>query len=286
VLVGNAGANVLSGLAGNDVYVVQAGDTVVEGLNQGTDTVRSDASYVLGANIENLVLTGTGDIDGTGNMLANAITGNSGNNRLDGGAGADILTGSEGDDTYVVDNAADKVIETLTLAQNGGIDTVESSATYAITPLANIDNLTLTGAGNINGTGNALANIITGNSGNNSINGGSGDDTLFGGIGSDTLLGWKGADTFLYTNMNEAGDTITDFTKGVGGDILKLDDLLDGLGYAGSDPFAEGFLSFDQVGANTQVRVDTNGGGDSFQTLVTLTNVALTQADVINYADV
>ncbi|MBR0556583.1 calcium-binding protein [Ciceribacter sp. L1K23] len=101
-LNGGAGADTMTGGAGNDTYVVDnAGDVVVEALNGGTDTVRAGRSYTLGANIENLVLTGTGNFAGTGNDLANTLSGNTGNNTLTGLAGNDTLNGNAGNDTLL-----------------------------------------------------------------------------------------------------------------------------------------------------------------------------------------
>jgi Ca2+-binding RTX toxin-like protein len=99
-----AGNDRLVGGLGNDTYIIDAtGDTVTEALNAGTDTVQSAISYTLGANVENLALTGVSDLTANGNTLANFITGNSGNNLIDGGVGADTVNAAGGNDTVVYD---------------------------------------------------------------------------------------------------------------------------------------------------------------------------------------
>ncbi|MBI3107832.1 MAG: hypothetical protein HYY95_20070, partial [Candidatus Rokubacteria bacterium] len=123
VLIGNAAANVLNGGsgadtmaggAGNDTYVVDnAGDVVTEAAGKGTDTVQASLSYTLGANVENLTLTGSTAINATGNALGNTLTGNAAANVLAGGAGADVLSGGRGNDTYRFDRGtgADRIVE-------------------------------------------------------------------------------------------------------------------------------------------------------------------------------
>ncbi|HEY0312051.1 MAG TPA: M10 family metallopeptidase C-terminal domain-containing protein [Allosphingosinicella sp.] len=118
LLDGGAGADAMSGGMGNDVYIVDnIGDLVTETAGQGNDTVKASISYTLGANVENLILTGTA-ADGTGNELANTLTGNAASNHLNGGAGddrlvggdgVDILTGGTGADVFVAEINATKV---------------------------------------------------------------------------------------------------------------------------------------------------------------------------------
>ncbi len=178
------------GGTGNDTYVVDnAGDLVIENVGEGTDLVKSSITYTLTDNVENLTLTdptpnsglAPANIDGTGNVLDNIIIGNSGNNTLDGGAGVDALAGGTGNDTYIVDNFADAVTELA----GAGTDSVFASADYALSD--NVENLTLTGAANINATGNTLDNTLTGNSADNLLSGLAGNDTLIGEAGNDTL---------------------------------------------------------------------------------------------------
>jgi Ca2+-binding RTX toxin-like protein len=214
-LNGGTGADNLYGGLGNDTYIVDdVGDVITENLNQGTDLVQSSITYTLasGNNVENLTLTGTTAINGTGNELNNSITGNAANNTLTGGAGNDTLNGGLGTDTliggvgndvYVVDNVGDIITENL----NQGTDTVSVNFTYTLASGNNVENLTLTGTTAINGTGNELNNSITGNAANNILTGGLGNDTLNGGVGADTLIGGVGDD--IYT-VDNAGDTITE----------------------------------------------------------------------------
>jgi Ca2+-binding RTX toxin-like protein len=101
-LNGGAGADNMAGGTGNDTYFVDdAGDVVTEAANAGTDTVNAAVSYLLGANLENLVLTGSNAINGTGNDAANTLTGNAGANRLSGLNGNDSLSGGAGNDTLI-----------------------------------------------------------------------------------------------------------------------------------------------------------------------------------------
>ncbi|WP_369990159.1 M12 family metallo-peptidase [Pseudomonas xanthosomatis] len=255
VLRGGGGADTLIGGLGNDTYYVDSSDDVI--IETGTspkeiDNVFSSVDWALGDNLENLTLTGTDNLNGTGNALNNRITGNDGDNVLDGGEGIDTLIGGKGNDTYVVDNLRDVVIE----GANAGIDTVRASVNWTLG--ANFENLTLTGLDNLNGTGNALNNVIIGNAGNNTLNGGAGndvldggagDDILIGGLGTDTLTGGAGADRFVFNLLSEIGlgnkgDVITDFNGDEGDriDLTKIDAnvLLKGVNaftFIGSDDF-------------------------------------------------
>jgi Ca2+-binding RTX toxin-like protein len=113
LLDGDIGADAMFGGAGNDVYFLDdAGDLVFENLNQGTDAVFATVSQTLSANVETLVLQGSGNLSGTGNALANSIYGNSGDDTLNGGAAADLLMGNAGNDTFVfnVGQGTDDVI--------------------------------------------------------------------------------------------------------------------------------------------------------------------------------
>ncbi len=214
-LDGGAGADILIGGAGDDLYLVDnLGDSLVENTSEGTDTVQSSVSFSLASlpNIENVVLTGTANINATGNAAANRLIGNDGanaldagggNDLLDGGAGADTMIGGAGDDIYVVDNVGDAINESA----GGGVDTVIASVSFDISGQANLENIALSGIANLNATGNGSDNVLTGNGGANILTGGAGNDTLDGSYGADTLIGGSGNDAYFVDN---AGDTVVE----------------------------------------------------------------------------
>lgn len=228
-LDGGTGNDTLQGGAGNDTYYLDSlSDVIIENLNEGTDTIYTASSYTLSNNLENIVLTGSGNINATGNAANNLMIGNAGNNILDGGTGADTMSGGLGDDTYVVDNASDIVTENT----NAGNDTVQSYIHYVMA--GNLENAQILGAAALSLLGNTLDNIITGNSGNNIINGGEGNDSIDGGAGNDTLHGGAGNDTFyidssgdvVVENLNEGIDTVMTSASFVMGPDIENAQLL------------------------------------------------------------
>ncbi|HYD18363.1 MAG TPA: type I secretion C-terminal target domain-containing protein, partial [Patescibacteria group bacterium] len=179
-------------------------------------------------------------------------------------------------DTYYIDAAGDRVTETLT----GGVDLVHASATHTLGGY--VDNLTLEGIANLNGTGNALNNVMTGNAGNNQLRGVVGNDTLDGGAGRDVLTGGAGADVFKFSAATAyigAPDTVADFSTRLG-DSIDISDLL-----TGYDPLSATlgeFVDFRTVGRTTQLWVDADGSGTGaeFVQIATLNKVTnLTDED-------
>lgn len=208
-LDGGIGSDVMNGSTGNDVYIVNStGDVVNEFFLGGTDRVESSVAYTLGSYQENLTLTGSGVINGTGNGSANTIIGNGANNllsglgandsmeggagtdTLDGGTGSDTMKGGSGNDRYLLDVATDVVTELA----GEGTDTVVAGFTYTLT--TNVEKLDQFAAvGNVNGTGNASNNTLTSNNSNNTLLGLAGADSFFASGGDDTIQGGDGADT-------------------------------------------------------------------------------------------
>lgn len=235
-LDGGTGADILTGGLGDDTYAIDdVGDIIVEGTDEGIDTVATTlSSTTLADNLENLIFVGTGNAGLAGNSAANQIEGGAGNDTLNGNAGADILTGMGGDDLYMVDNSGDIVVEVA----GDGIDTVSTQINYELT--AHVENLILTGSATA-GFGNAEGNEITGNALDNDIRGVAGDDTLSGAEGADTLLGGDGNDVVSGGNGN-------DLVVGHGGnDTLDGDAGADSIYGYNDDDLARGGLGNDLI---------------------------------------
>jgi Ca2+-binding RTX toxin-like protein len=220
---GGSGNDTYSGGSTNDLISGNGGNDSLSGLD-GDDTING----------------------GTGN---DTLIGGNGNDMLDGGTGNDSMIGGAGDDTYIVDSSSDVVNETV--AGSGGVDLIQSSVTYSLGIGSNVENLTLTGAENINGTGNELNNVIIGNTGNNTLTGGDGNDSLVGGDGNDSLAGGVGNDSL------DGGAGIDTLDGGDGNDSL--------LGGAGNDSLAGGAGNDTLDGGAGN---DTLSGGDGNDTLV------------------
>jgi Ca2+-binding RTX toxin-like protein len=253
-LDGGAGADAMSGGAGNDTYFVDnAGDAVIENAGQGTDTVNSTAHFGLSANVENLVLQGSADLQGYGNGQANTLTGNTGNNLLDGGAGADTMSGGAGNDVYFVDNAGDTVVENA----NAGTDAVFATVSYTLA--ANVEALVLQGTGNLSGAGNSQNNNIYGNSGNNTLNGDA---------GADVLMGNAGNDTFVFNVGQANGDIVVDFA----GNGAAAGDSLQFVGYGPGATFTNIDAAHWQINYN---------GGASHEIITFMNGASVDPSDFI-----
>lgn len=256
-LDGGRGADAMTGLGGDDTYVVDnAGDRTVEagGTAGGIDTVLASVSTVLAGFVENLTLTGTAALNGTGNGLANRLTGNAGANVLDGRGGGDTMAGGSGDDLYFVDALGDRVVETV----GQGRDLVRSTVSYALAAGQEIERLFTTGdagTGAINLSGNEFGNAIRGNAGAN---------ILAGKLGADTLTGLGGTDSFLFNSglSTRNVDHITDFS--VRDDTIRLDDAVFTqlrVGTLASNLFKDVGLAGARADADDRILYDHRSGG-------------------------
>jgi Ca2+-binding RTX toxin-like protein len=240
-----------TGTSGNDTFTVDSPfDTIAEAAGGGIDTVLSNVTYFLPANVENLTLTGSSNINATGNSLNNTLTGNSGNNSLNGNGGQDTLIGAAGDDTYLLGTNAANC--TVVEAAGEGTDTVQSAVTYTLA--ANVENLILTGNSFINGTGNAADNTLTGNSR---------DNVLDGGLGADLLIGGEGTDTYVIDNVNDTIIETGGHTDRVSSYVsYTLPDLVETITLLGSDPIsATGNAQNNSIDSYTNTAANTLSGG-------------------------
>lgn len=149
------------------------------------------------------------------------LTGTNANDFISNKVGVnETMRGGGGDDTYIVWDQWDKVVENA----GSGIDTTVTWRNSTITLAPNVENLLFETTGNSTGIGNELNNILRGGVGTERLEGRNGNDVIVGGQGPDKLYGGSGSDTFVYTSLKDAKDTIGDFTKGV--DKLDLRALM------------------------------------------------------------
>jgi len=287
VLNGGGGADDLQGGGGNDNYLVDnAADAITELAGRGIDRVQSSVSFRLAANVEDLELTGTSAINGTGNDLVNRILGNAARNVLDGGAAADLLQGGEAGDLYLISAVGDhpqaEFIDTglsgidevriaaaagsfLLFAGDTGIEQVVIGSGTAVAPVT-------TGRGAVNVNAAAVTNglLLVGNDGNNAIVGTALADRFQSRLGNDTLTGGSGADTFLFNTTPDAAgnrDLITDYQPGV--DRIQLKgSIFVGAGAAGTTLAAGVFVAapgaISGLDTNDRIILNTTTGLLSF----------------------
>ncbi|MDQ0462607.1 Ca2+-binding RTX toxin-like protein [Caulobacter ginsengisoli] len=221
LLDGGIGADAMTGGSGDDTYYVDdLGDTAVEAGGQGTDVVHAALSWVLGANLETLILDGSANIDGTGNTGANTLMGNAGANTLNGADGDDLVKGGDGNDSLIGGNGNDMLVG------GNGTDDLDGSGDNDILNGGVGDDTLYGGSGNdqLDGgadndtlNGGIGADTLTGGAGTDILNGGDGNDVLDGGTGADAMAGGLGDDSFY---VDDLGDTATE-NSGEGIDIVR-----------------------------------------------------------------
>jgi Ca2+-binding RTX toxin-like protein len=254
------------------------------------DLVKASVDSTLGAHVENLKLTGTASIDGTGNELANTITGNAASNTLSGGAGDDKLLGNDGDDALFGGSGND------VLAGGNGGDALYGGTGKDAVYAGDGGDKAHGGSGDDRLYGGAGNDALSGGSGRDALYGGAGRDKLSGGAGADKLHGGGGADMFIFTPLKDstvaaAGrDTIFDFSRKEGDRIdLKGIDASTTAGgnqafsFIGADTFSKtaGELRYERKDGGTYVYGDVNGDGKADFSIRIDSAIDFTKADFL-----
>ncbi|EHK75328.1 Hemolysin-type calcium-binding protein [Sinorhizobium meliloti CCNWSX0020] len=311
-------ADTMIGSSLDDTFMGLGGRDTING-GAGVDTVRYDRDVARGATkgvsinlttgvaidsfgsqdalsgIENVRATNFKDSI-VGSSVSNFLRAFAGGDTLDGGAGGDVMRGGSGDDTYFVENTGDLVDES---SDNGaGLDIVRSSISFSLGNIAavkgNVENLGLQGSNAIDGTGNALNNVLVGNGKANTLNGEAGNDTLIGGLGNDTLVGSTGLDTYFFnTALNAASnvDTVNGFS--VADDTIRLENgiftAIVGTGVLTATQFvsnttgladdADDRIIYDSNTGKLLYDSDGNAAGGSVHFATVDTNLGITAAD-------
>jgi len=315
-LHGGAGADDLQGRGGDDIYIVDnIGDGISELINGGNDRVESSVSFTLPANVEDLLLSGTAAINGTGNALANRITGNGARNVLLGAGGADQLNGGDGGDLYLVSAAGEHLQAEFGDSGPNGIDEVRFAATSGTLTLyagdTGVEQVVLgsgtataavtVGKDAIHVNAAAVLNplVLGGNDGSNIMVGTAFADRFQARLGNDSLTGGAGADSFVFDtalNGTTNRDLITDFEPGVDRILLKAS-LFPGSGTVGTTLAADRFLAgpgvINGADANDMILLNTSTGvlaydsdGSGKKTAIPFAQLPVGVATLVTAADV
>lgn len=126
--------------------------------------------------------------------------------------------------------------------------------------------------------GLSLKKAINGSPARDTITGTAGDDVINAGEGADTIITGAGNDVIVYQSMRDAMDTVNDFTPSA--DRIDLRALLTGVGYAGSNPFADGYAKLVNSNAGVSVQIDIDGNGvATYRPIAVLKNLSVNQLD-------
>ncbi|WP_432288653.1 tandem-95 repeat protein (plasmid) [Aminobacter sp. BA135] len=239
--------------------------------------------------------TAAGTIGITTAPLSGTVAGTSSGETIVAGSGSDTINAGSGDDWLIGGSGAD------TLNGEGGTDTaVYRDSAAGVTVTVNGSGIggdaqgdTLSGIENLMGsnfadtlTGDGSANILYGLDGDDILSGAGGADILDGGSGADRMTGGSGGDTFVISAdaIGAINDVITDFNPGQG-DQIDLSELLSGIA-PGTNLETSGYVSIVQNGANAELQVDVDGGGNNFQTVAVLENyTAVNEAVKVLFED-
>lgn len=217
-----------TGVINNADGVIKGGDTAINSTGDGSFTV-INRGLIKGPVA---IADGDGDIiisNRKGGTIDGDVTLGAGEDafQLLGGTLKGTVYGGEDNDTYILNGKSGAIAEFA----DQGLDSVFANFSYKLGD--NIEDLTLFGGKNLDGTGNAGNNRLEGNAGDNVLKGLGGEDYLASGRGDDLMIGGGDSDIFEF-NKKGGNDTIKDFEDGLDAIFSKslqseadVQDLLD-----------------------------------------------------------